>query len=231
MKLSILSGGAAQGLLAALADALRAEHGIELDGTFGAVGAMKERLLGGARADVLILTRALIDELAAEGHVAGDTIADVGRVRTGVAVKPGRAPVDVGSAAALRALLSAADGIHFPDPQRATAGIHFAKVIDALGIRDDVADRLRTYPNGSTAMRALAASDAANGVGVTQITEIRHTPGVVLAGPLPPEFELATVYTAAVTTRAVALPAARAVVALATGAASLDARRRAGFEI
>jgi molybdate transport system substrate-binding protein len=231
MKLAILSGGAAQGLVSALADTLRTRHGIAVDGTFGAVGAMKEKLLAGAPADVVILTRALIDELAANGHVVAHTVSDLGRVRTGVAVKPGRTPVDVGSAAALRALLRAADGIHFPDPQRATAGIHFAKVLDALGIRAEVMDRLHTYPNGGTAMRALAASPHPAGVGVTQITEILHTPGVVLVGPLPPEFELATVYTAAMTTRSTSPSAAHALVALLGGAESVDARRRAGFEI
>ena len=47
MKLKLLSGGAAQGVVAALAGRLQAETGYGIDGTFSAVGAMKEKLLAG----------------------------------------------------------------------------------------------------------------------------------------------------------------------------------------
>lgn len=78
-----------------------------------------------------------------------------------------RAAVAEASAAELRAALLGATEIHFPDPQRATAGIHFAKVIDALGVRADVQARLRPHPNGATAMRALANSPHRTAVACT----------------------------------------------------------------
>ncbi|HXE89190.1 MAG TPA: substrate-binding domain-containing protein, partial [Hyphomicrobiaceae bacterium] len=74
MKLVVLSGGAAEGLVAALAPSFEAEAGCEIDGTFGAVGAMRDRLLAGAPADVLILSRALIDELARQGHAVPGSV-------------------------------------------------------------------------------------------------------------------------------------------------------------
>ena len=49
MKLTILSGGAAQGLVGALAAEFKAQSGCEIDGTFGAVGAMRDKLLSGTR--------------------------------------------------------------------------------------------------------------------------------------------------------------------------------------
>lgn len=230
MRLHVLSGGAAQGVVTALAAEFRAATGYEIDGTFGAVGAMKEKLLAGAPADVLILTRALVDELAAAGQVVRETAADLGRVRTGVAVRAGDPVPDVRSADGLRAALRAADAIYFPDPQRATAGIHFAQVLARLGIAAEVAARLGTHPNGATAMAALAKAAGARPIGVTQITEILNTPGVTLVGPLPEEFELATVYTAAVCARAAAPEAARRLVALLAGEAQCPLRARAGFE-
>ena len=48
MKLTLLSGGAAHGLVAALAPQFKAETGADIDGTFGAVGAMRDKLLAGA---------------------------------------------------------------------------------------------------------------------------------------------------------------------------------------
>ena len=228
-RLRILSGGAAQGLVAALAPQFQAQTGCEIDGTFGAVGAMRDKLLAGAPADLLILTRALIAELTAQGHVVAGTATDVGTVLTAIAVRDGDTVPDVGDAEGLRAALLAADAISFPDPKLATAGIHFAAVIERLGIAPDVASRIRTFPNGATAMRELAAMRGGHPIGCTQVTEILNTPGVHLVAPLPPGFELATVYTAGVCARSALPEEARALAALLAGPSAQDARARAGF--
>lgn len=226
---AILSGGAAQGLVAALASRFKAETGCEISSTFGAVGAMRDKLLSGAPADLLILTGALIDELAAQGHVVAGSEVDVGTVLTAIAVRRGDPVPAVADAAGLRAALRAADAIYFPDPKLATAGIHFAKVIDALGLTAEVASRIRTFPNGATAMRELAAVQGGRPIGCTQVTEILHTPGAQLVAPLPEGFELATVYTAGVCTRAALPQQARALAALLTADTAREARARAGF--
>jgi len=231
MRLHVLSGGAAQGVVAALSGKFQTATGYAIEGTFGAVGAMKAKLLAGAPADALILTRALIDELAGAGQVVGETRGDLGRVRTGVAARAGDPTPDVSTAEGLRAALRAAGAIFFPDPQRATAGIHFARVLETLGIAAEVAGRLSTHPNGAAAMRELAKAGGAYPIGVTQITEILNTPGVTLVAPLPLEFELATVYTAAVCARAAAPAAARRFVALLSAEETRAAREQAGFEL
>jgi molybdate transport system substrate-binding protein len=214
--LRVLSGGAAHGLVERIRPSFESRTGCTIDGTFSAVGAMRDKLLAGEPADVMILNRALIDELARSGHVVASSIADIAKVATSVAVRQGDPLPDVATADALRAALAAADEIHFPDPAQATAGIHFAGVIKKLGLSHQVADRLRLGPNGATAMRALASSVARHPIGCTQETEIRATLGVVLAGPLPPGCDLVTTYTAAVTTKAQAPEAAALVAALVT---------------
>lgn len=227
--LRILSGGAAQGLVEMLRPAFETATGCTIDGTFGAVGAMRARLLAGAPADLVILTRALIDDLAKDGHVAAASAADLGTVETAIAVRRGEAPPGVADADALRAALLAADEIHFPDPEQATAGIHFAKVLRDLGIWNDVASRLKTAPNGATAMRALATSAGRHPIGCTQATEILSTPGISLVAPLPPGCALATVYTAATAAKA-RLPAETAqLVRLLTDSAGREHRRQLGF--
>ena len=231
MQLKILSGGAAQSVVTALAGDFRAATGYELICTFSAVGAMKAKLLGGAPADLVILTQAQITELAAAGLLLPESCVDLGRVRTGVAVRAGEPLPEVASAGALRSALLAAEGIFIPDPHEATAGIHFARVLDTLGIRGEVEARLKAYPNGATAMRELALAEGARLVGCTQVTEIKNTPGVVLAGLLPHEFELATVYSAGVCAAAASPEAARHFIQLLAGEASRDLRHKAGFEL
>lgn len=229
MSLTILSGGAANGLVAALAPRFKSDTGVDIDGTFGAVGAMRDKLIGGASADLLILTSALIAELTKAGHVVAGSAADLGVITTGVAVRRGDPVPTIGDADALGAALRAADRIYFPDPKLATAGIHFAKVLERLGIADEVAPRLRTYPNGQTAMAALAASEGGRPIGCTQITEILNTKGVALVGDLPAEFALATVYTLGVCTRARSPDLARRFAELLSGESSRDLRRELGF--
>ena len=229
-QLHLISGGAAQGLVGQLGNRFSAEHGLAIDGTYGAVGLMKDKLLAGAPCDVVILTAALIQELEQQGHVQAGSARALGIVRTGVAVKAGDPVPDVATPDALARALRGAAGIYFPDPVKATAGIHFMKVLQALGLDQELAARLRPFPNGATAMREMAAATQKNLVGCTQVTEILYTSGVQLVGVLPKEFELATVYTAAVCTRAANPAQALALVDMLSADASRAQRLAGGFE-
>ena len=116
MALRILAGGAAQSLVE------RAKHGFEIDGTFSAVGAMRDKLLAGDPADIVILSRALVEGLAESGHVVASTMVDVAKVATAVAVrqddplpgigdKAGLAAPGVDLAAAIDTCLSSAQAL------------------------------------------------------------------------------------------------------------------------
>lgn len=223
--LRLVSAGAAQGLVATLAR----RAGLEVGGSFGAVGAMIEKFRGGEPCDVVILTRKQVEELAREGRVRDGSARDLGAAPTAVAVRAADPRPAIGDEAALRAAFLAADAIYFPDPAKATAGIHFAGVLEKLGITAATASRWKTFPNGATAMREMAQA-AGRPIGCTQATEILATPGVALVGPLPAGFSLATVYTAAVSRDATDADAAGRFVELLAGTASASARREAGFE-
>jgi len=222
--LRFVSAGAALALVQAIA----APDGTAVDGSFGAVGAMLEKFRAGEPCDVVILTRAQVDAIAAEGLVARDTRTDLGLVPTAIAVRENAPVPDVSDEKGLRAALLAADALYFPDPAKATAGIHFAKVIDQLGIRESVHDRIRNFPNGATSMREMARAGG-NPLGCTQATEILATPGVRLVSPLPRGFELETLYTAAVSAKAADIALARAFVTALGASASRALRERAGF--
>jgi molybdate transport system substrate-binding protein len=227
--LKILSGGAAQGLVASVAPKFKALTGLDIEGEFGAVGAMAGKLRTGTQADIVVLTAAMIADLARESLVVSASISDIGLVETAIAVRTGDSLVTANDAAGLRAAFLAADAIFVPDTKASTAGIHVAKVLQRLGIADEVAARLKIFPNGATAMRHLAASDATRPIGCTQSTEIINTAGVTLCGSLPQGCELSTVYTAAVTTRSAAAKQAQVLIVLLTDADQRELRNRAGF--
>ena len=226
--MNILSAGAAKGLLKTIA----ANTGIEFNGEFGAVGAMRERLDSGAACDLIVLTEKMIAELAALSIVDAGSVIALGKVRTGLALLAAAERARVDTAAELKELLANASRIYFPDPERATAGIHFMKVLKTLGLAESHRDRFATFPNGATAMRAMADAGDVRAVGVTQCSEILYTDGVQLIGALPGEFELATVYSAAITMHANAdgrHDATRLLAALIS-ASSAATRIGAGFE-
>lgn len=227
--LNILSGGAAQGLVRSLAPRFKAETGFDIAGEFGAVGAMADKLRKGKPTDIVILTEAIVAKLAEDHLVVSASIADIGRVETALAVRTRDPKVSVTDAAHLRDALLAADAIFVPDTKASTAGIHVAKVLEQLGIAQEVSGRLKIFANGATAMQHLADSDVRRPIGCTQSTEIISTAGVSLSGSLPPGCELSTMYTAGVTTQAAHGTEAHSLVALLIGDAQERLRRQAGF--
>ena len=227
--LNILSGGAAQGLVGSLAAKFKEQTGLEIAGEFGAVGAMATKLREGTPSDILVLTSALIATLAGEKLVDRTSVKDVGRVETALAVRSVDPLVSAGDATSLRAVFLAADAIFVPDTKASTAGIHVAKVLAQLGIAEEVESRLKIYPNGATAMRHMAESDARRPIGCTQATEIIATQGIQLSGALPKGCDLATVYTAAVTAKAAHAREAQVLIDLLISADQRPLRERAGF--
>lgn len=230
MDLFLLSGGAAAGLVNRLKAGFEAKHGCKLHGTFSAVGAMKEALLQGTPCDVVILSKALVQGLIDSGHVKAGSLHALGVVKTGIAVKHGTTHPAIATRADLQAAFRAAEGIYFPDPKLATAGIHFFKVLQTLGLDVALADRFRTFPNGATAMKAMALATGPV-IGCTQVTEIKYTEGVDLVGVLPQEFELATVYALGISAQAQQPQLAQAMSDALTDTSTEALKLAGGFEL
>lgn len=233
-KLHILSGGAANGLVNRVQDRFTQHTGLEVAGTFSAVGQMKEALLAGQPCDVAILTEAMIKDLCGSGHLDGSSARRVGVVQTGLGVPQGQKAPTMSTPEELAQALLRADGVYMADPLRATAGVHFMKVLRSLGLEEALGQRLLPFPNGQTAMAAMAKRASQNQavrlIGCTQVTEILNTPGVDLAALLPPQFELATPYSAAVSWRAAHPEAAAHLIALLTDTEQAALRRACGFD-
>ncbi len=231
MKLSILSGGAAAGVVKGLQAQFEKEHACQLQTTFSAVGAMRDLLLGGEPCDLVILTRSMVDALIKSGHVVEGSLASLGIVRTGVAIKSGEPVPEIATREQLFKAFNEARGIYFPDPEKATAGIHVYSVLKQLGLEKAKENVLRIYPNGATAMAAMAESAESHLIGSTQVTEINITPGVELIGMLPKEFELATDYCLGVCSSSQNRQLALDFANLLTGQEAAALRQKIGFEL
>lgn len=229
MELRILSGGAANGLVDGLREAFHQQTGLTISGDFGAVGGMRDRVLASEPVDLIILTQAVVNDLAEAGKVDAVTVTNLGEVVTGVAVCEGAPLSDVSDGEKLRAAFCRASNFYVPDTRKATAGIHFSRVLGELSLAEETSGRIREFPNGQTAMGEMAKSGDITAVGCTQVTEILNTPGVSYAGPLPAPYDLSTVYTAAVASAATSPDAARQLIALLAASEYDEFRRSVGF--
>src|SRR5207245_5968267 len=153
---------------------------------------LKTRLLEGVPADVLILPSTIIDDLA-KGKVVGDSKKDVARSGVGVAVKAGAPKPDISTPDALKAAVLSAKSIGYS--REAPSGVAFARVLERLGIADEV--RGKSKDTGSKAAEMLAASEI--DLAVAQIPVLIAAPGVDVVGPLPGELPTVTVFSVGLT--------------------------------
>src|SRR5271165_1411512 len=104
----LLSTLALKGAVVRLAEQFAATTGIRIDADFAPTVGLLPRLRGGDAADLVILTREGLDELAQEGRVVADTRTDLARSYVGLAVAGGAPHPGIATTAALRATLLAA---------------------------------------------------------------------------------------------------------------------------
>ena len=99
--------------------------------TFAPTNGILARIAAGETADVAIITRAALNDLAAKGMVLADSIADIAVSRVGIAVKAGAAKPDIATVDALKAALLAARSVAYS--QIGVSGVFFAELMRRLG--------------------------------------------------------------------------------------------------
>ena len=186
----LLSTLALKGAVGHLADRYQAATGTRIDADFAPTLALLDRLRSGEGADVVILTKQALDDLAAQGTVAADSCVDLARSYVGIAVKAGAGHPDIATEAALCATLLAARSVAYS--RIGASGIFFAQLIERLGIASEI-NAKATVTSGFTADRLIMGeADLA----VQQISELKQVAGIEVLGPIPRELQTAAVFSA-----------------------------------
>src|SRR5215207_8593299 len=149
----MLSTLALKGAVHGLAGRYQADSGARIDADFAPTLALLERLRAGEAADVVILTREGLDDVAREGRVASESCVDLARSWVGVAVKAGAVHPDISTEASLRAALLGARAVAYS--RLGASGILFAQLIERLGIAADINGRAVIIPQGFTAEKLI----------------------------------------------------------------------------
>jgi len=228
--LRVLGTGAVAASTQDLAAAFTARSGRQVVVATANAGVAARRLRDGEAADLMLNSADQVGRLAADGLLDGGTTRELGRMLIGVAVRDGAPKPDISTEAALRAAILAAPVIAHSDPATgATAGTHAARLVERLGIAEQMRTRTLVFPGGGAAVAAVAQGRAA--LALTQVSEIIAVPGATLVGPLPDAAQLVTAYLGAVTARAADRDGGLAFLAWLTGAEGQARFRAAGFAV
>jgi len=187
----VLSTLALKGAAGKLAGRFEAESGLRIDADFAPTLALLERLSDGEVADVVILTKEALDDLAAKGTVAAESCVDLARSFVGIAVKAGEPHPDISTEAALRATLLGARSVAYS--RIGASGILFAQLIGRMGIASEINARAVIIPSGFTAER-LVTGEA--DLAVQQISELKLVSGIEVVAPIPRDLQTPAVFSA-----------------------------------
>src|SRR5262249_45303653 len=167
--------------------------GNKLNIGYSLIADIRKRMLDGETADVIILSRPVIDELDKQQKFASGSVTNVAGTPVALAIRAGAPKPDISTVDALKRPLLAAKSIVYAGPAKGGAiSVYFA-IVDGLGITDQLKSKTILVP-GAQAAEVVAKGEAE--FGVAQTSEIVPIAGAEVLGPLPGEFASTTVWTA-----------------------------------
>ena len=191
----------------------------------GGVDAVK-RVQAGEAFDLVILASDAIDKLIASGHI--DPTSKVNLVNSGVAVavRAGSAAPDISSEAAVKAAVLAAETISY---STGPSGVALAKLFERWGISEQIASRIVQAPPGVPVGSLVAKGEVE--LGFQQLSELIHLDGISIVGPLPPEIQITTTFSAGVCTASMQADEVKSMLAYMASPAATAAKLRQGMEM
>jgi molybdate transport system substrate-binding protein len=192
--------------------------------SMGGVDAAR-RIRAGEPTDVIILASNVTEQLEAEGHIVSGSRANFARSGIAIAVPSGARRPSVEDEQSVKQLTLQARKICY---STGPSGDHLRRLWQRWGILDAISQRIVQAPAGVPVGSLLANGEA--DLGFQQLSELLHVPGIDVVGPLPPEIQALTVFTAGVSSSSSQLKQAEALVAYLTSPQAEAAKRQHGME-
>ena len=228
-ELRVMTSGATTAAHLALAPEFERQSGapVRTLATSTGLGAnsIASRVRRGEAVDIVMLSRAALDELVADGSIVAASVTDLARSSVGMAVRAGAPKPDISSVAALRETLLRARSIAV-SPQ--VSGVYLTtELFPKLGIAAEMAGKTQRVEQGRVA--AVVARGEAE-LAFQQISELLEVAGVDIVGPLPAEVQRVTVFSAGIVAKSAAAGGGSPVHRLLAVAAGLRAMRASGLD-
>ncbi|MBC9882081.1 ABC transporter substrate-binding protein [Bradyrhizobium sp. INPA01-394B] len=174
---------------------LEAATGDKLVISWATAAMLSKRVQDGEAVDVLILTKPALEGLAKDGKAQVQPDSVFASTGIAVAVKGGAAKPDISTPDAFKRALLEARSVAFSDPATgAASGVYIAKLMERLGIADEIKRKTKYPPAGGFAATLLVNGEA--DLAIQLEPEIVSVQGVEKVGSLPAELNNVTVLAA-----------------------------------
>lgn len=227
-EVKVLTAGAFKQVVLALVPDFEKQTGHKVIVDNDTAGGLQKRIEAGEAFDVAVITPKVIDELIGKGKIAAGGKINLASVGVGVVVKEGAPKPDIGTVEAFKQALINAKSVAYIDPASGgSSGIYIDKLLDRLGIADQVRPKAKLKKGGHVA--DLIVSGEAE-LGLHQISEIAPVKGAALVGPLPKDIQNTTTYAAGISVTAKDKAAAESLVRMFSGPAAAAVLKSKGMD-
>lgn len=183
------------------------------------------RLQRGEPVDAVIMADAALVELIKDGKVLAESRTALARSAIGMAVRAGSPKPDISSVDALKRTLLQAKSIAY---SASVSGVYLStELFQRLGIADQIMRKSRRV-EGERVGAVVARGEAE--IGFQQISELLPVPGIDYVGPLPPEAQKVSVFSAGVAVGARNLDATHALIRFLASPEAAHAITKSGLE-
>lgn len=224
-EIKVLASGATKDAVIELIPAFEKSSGHKVVPTWTGNANIKKQIGAGDSFDLVIVGSRSLDDFIADGKVAPGSRVDLMKSGVGVGVREGAAKPDIRSDDALKQTILAARSIGY---STGPSGTYVLGMFERMGIAEQIKPRLKQVPSGERIGTFINSGEAE--IGFQQISELIHEPGVTYVGPLPPEDQNVTVFSAGISSQAKQAEAARELIKSLTSPAAASVFKRHGME-
>lgn len=224
----VMSGGAPKEVLAVLTPEFEKQTGHKVHFTYIVISAIQQQLAAGAKPDMVLMPAPALEAQFKAGVMRDAPRPNLGIVRVGLVVREGALRPDVSTLDAFKKAMLDAKSVVHANPAATPSGAHLAKVWEQLGIADAIKAKA-THRNALDGGVAAITTGEVE-IGLYPVSEIISEKGVALAGMIPAEVQLNTVYAAGVLAANAAPEPAMAFIKFLADPANAAHWKHAGFE-
>ena len=220
-----VSSMATRNILGDLAQRYEAGSGVRVAiKSMGGVDAARV-VRAGEITDIVVLASNVMAQLEGEGRIVPGSIRAVTRSGMAIAVRAGAPRPDIGDENAVRRAVFEARKVGY---STGPSGDHLLKLCERWGLTPAGADRLVKAPPGVPVGSLVAQGDA--DLGFQQLSELLDVPGIEIVGPLPPEIQAVTVFSAGVCSTSQRPKETQDLIAYLTSPETAELKRKRGME-